>query len=72
MPCSTMTYTDPRSKQAYLELREELEDQFWAANGEPTEIQPYIVESSRGGMRKSWIYIMYEKDMSIKKKDEFD
>ena len=49
-----------------------MEDEFWAHNGEPTEIKPYIVESVKGGQRKSWIYIMYEKDQLIKKKDEFD
>lgn len=49
-----------------------MEDEFWAHNGEPKIIEPYIVESVKGGKRKSWIYIMYEKDQLIKKKDEFD
>jgi len=44
--------------------------------GEPTEIEPYIVPSKRPGkeheMRKSWIYIMYEKDKLIKKKEDLD
>ena len=44
--------------------------------GEPTEIKPYIVKSKKlgheGEDRKSWIYIMYEKDKIIKKKEDFD
>ncbi|EAR87943.1 transmembrane protein, putative (macronuclear) [Tetrahymena thermophila SB210] len=60
----------------YIVQREQLEDEFWAANGEPKEIKPYLVPShipgKEGQMRKSWIYIMYEKDMLVKKKDEFD
>lgn len=44
--------------------------------GEPTEIEPYIVPSKKPGregqMRKSWIYIMYEKDKLVKKSIDLD
>ena len=35
---------------------------------------PYITKSSKpeGKDRESWIYIMYTKDKTLKKKDEFD
>lgn len=60
----------------YIVQREQLEDEFWAVNGEPKEIKPYLVPShipgQEGQMRKSWIYIMFEKDMLVKKKEEFD
>jgi hypothetical protein len=53
-----------------------MEDEFWAHHGEPTEIEPYMVPSCKEGretqLRKSWIFIMYEKDKIIKKKDDFD
>lgn len=53
-----------------------MEDEFWAIHGEPKEIQPYLIPSIKIGkkkeLRKSWIYIMYEKDQLIKKKDEID
>jgi len=42
--------------------------------GEPTLLKPYIVHSVKPGKeaieRKSWIYIMYEKDKIIRKKEE--
>jgi len=57
-------------------LREEMEDEYWTRNGEPTEIEPYIVKSKKPGregeMRKSWIYIMYEKDKLVKKSVDLD
>jgi hypothetical protein len=57
-------------------MREDMEDEFWALHGEPTEIEPYMVpsikENKENQLRKSWIYIMYEKDKIIKKKDDFD
>jgi len=53
-----------------------MEDDYWAKNKEPTEIKPYIIKSNKPGKekenRKSWIYIMYEKDKIIKKKDDMD
>lgn len=53
-----------------------MEDEFWKVHGEPTEIEPYWVNSIKEGQenvkRKSWIYIMYEKDLIIKKKDDID
>ncbi|CAK57606.1 unnamed protein product (macronuclear) [Paramecium tetraurelia] len=66
--CDYLLFDD----KSFQELKEDMEDEFWAHNGEPTQIQPYIVDSVKGGKRKSWIYIMYEKDQLIKKKDEFD
>jgi hypothetical protein len=30
-------------------LKEDMEDEFWAHNGEPKIIEPYIVESVKGG-----------------------
>ena len=53
-------------------MKEFMEDEYWAKNGEPKMIKPYIVESITGGQRKSWIYIMYEKDKLIKKADDLD
>lgn len=50
-----------------------MEEEFWAKNGEPKLIEPYIVPSYKlGTPRKSWIYIMYDKDKIIKKKDYID
>ena len=50
-----------------------MEEEFWAKNGEPKLIEPYIVPSyKKGTPRKSWIYIMYDKDKIIKKKDYID
>ena len=50
-----------------------MEEEFWAKNGEPKLIEPYIVPSYKNGTpRKSWIYIMYDKDKIIKKKDYID
>jgi len=70
--CDYFFFTD----EQYEILREEMEDEFWVKHGEPTEIQPYIIKSKKPGNegqdKKSWIYIMYEKDKIIKKKDDFD
>jgi hypothetical protein len=51
-----------------------MEDEFWRLHGKPTEIKPYLVPSCKEGnpLRESWIYIMYEKDKKIKKKDELE
>lgn len=51
-----------------------MEDEFWRLNGRPSEIKPYLVPSCKEGhpIRESWIYIMYEKDKKIKKKDELE
>jgi len=60
----------------YEVIREEMEEEYWAKNGEPTEIEPYIVPSKKPGnegqLRKSWIYIMYEKDKLVKKSIDLD
>ena len=39
--------------------------------GAPEMIEPYIVPSTKDNnvMRKSWIHIMYEKDLIIKKEN---
>lgn len=53
-----------------------MEDEYWAKNGEPKVLKPYLVKSSVPGReditRKSWIYIMYEKDKMITKKEDLD
>ncbi len=60
----------------YEVLREDIEDEFWQKNGAPTQIQPYLVHSQKAGkedvIRKSWIYIMFEKDKLVPKKEEID
>jgi len=70
--CDYFLFSDERFEL----LREEMEDDYWAKNKEPTEIKPYIIKSNKPGKekenRKSWIYIMYEKDKIIKKKDDMD
>lgn len=53
-----------------------MEDEFWAKYGEPKYIKPYLVKSQKPGYenieRKSWIYIMYDKDKLITKKEDMD
>ena len=60
----------------YDAMREDMEDEFWLKYGEPKNIKPYIVNSQKQGQehvkRKSWIYIMYEKDKVITKKEDMD
>eukprot|EP01017_Pseudomicrothorax_dubius_P007680 TRINITY_DN12412_c0_g1_i1.p1 TRINITY_DN12412_c0_g1~~TRINITY_DN12412_c0_g1_i1.p1 ORF type:complete len:107 (+),score=16.50 TRINITY_DN12412_c0_g1_i1:64-384(+) len=63
--CDLIFFDDKK----YMVLRENMEDEFWAKYGEPTELQPYVVDSTKNEAekRKSWIHIMYEKDKRIKK-----
>ncbi|KRW98754.1 hypothetical protein PPERSA_03889 [Pseudocohnilembus persalinus] len=70
--CDLIFYNDAQ----YEQLREDMEDEYWAKNGEPKVLKPYLVKSSVPGReditRKSWIYIMYEKDKMITKKEDLD
>ena len=60
-------------EEPYQLLREKIEDEFWKKHGEPEEIEPYLVPSTQdpSTTRKSWIHIMFEKDLIVKKTENW-
>ena len=83
--CDLLLFNDENYEVLREEMEEEYwtkngiyfsKKHFYVILGEPTEIEPYIVKAKNpnkeGEMRKSWIYIMYEKDKLIKKAVDLD
>lgn len=66
--CDLLIYRERK----YELLRESIEDEYWRAHGEPTELEPDVVPcvDNPTKLRKSWIQIKYGKDRYIKRKEK--
>lgn len=57
----------------YIDVREQMENEYWAFHGEPRHIKPDIIpcmsRAKAGETCRSWIQIKYDKDKYLRKID---